>query len=105
MMMWGDGSGGWLWPIAGIAVVVGVVFVVIWAIQRAGGGPSDDAMTALRSRFARGEIGAAQFEEMRRVIASTDRRGGQDWIGLIGLLLIVGAVVIWAVGGPYGMGR
>ena len=66
MMTWGAGWAGWLWMLAGLALMVGVVLIVVWAVQRAGGGPEDDALTALRGRFARGEIDAAQFEEMRR---------------------------------------
>lgn len=105
MMTWGAGWAGWLWMLAGLALVVGVVLVVVWAIQRAGGGPEDDAMTALRSRFARGDVDAAQFEEMRRVLGSTERPRGRDRVGLIGLLLIIGAAVAWIVtgaSGPFG---
>jgi plastocyanin len=78
--------------------MVGVVLVVVWAVQRAGGGPEDDAMTALRARFARGEIDAAQFEEMRRILGSAERPRSRDQVGLIGLLLIVGAFVAWILG-------
>ena len=108
MMTWGGGWNGWLWMLAGLSVVVGVVLVVVWAVGRAGGGPEDDAMTTLRSRFARGEIDAAAFEEMRRVLGSTERPRGRDRIGLIGLLLIVGALVAWIVAsaiGPAGWNR
>jgi len=101
MMTWGAGSNGWLWMLAGLSFVVGVVLVV-WAIQRAGGGPEDDAMTALRARFARGEIDAAQFEEMRRVLGSIERPRGRDQVGLLGLVLIVGALVAWIVAGASG---
>lgn len=103
MMTWGAGSAGWLWMLAGLALVVGVVLVVVWAIQRAGGGPEDDAMSALRARFARGEIDATQFEEMRRVLGSTERPRGRDRVGLIGLLLIIGAAVAWIVMGASGL--
>ncbi len=98
MMTWGLGSVGWLWMLAGLAFMVGVVLVVVWAVQRAGGMPDDDAMTALRTRFARGEIDAAQFEEMRRVLGSTARLRGRDRVGLIGLLLVVGALLVWILG-------
>jgi len=102
MMTWGAGWAAWLWMLAGLALVVGVVLVVVWAIQRAGGGPQDDAMTALRGRFARGEIDAAQLEEMRRVFGSTERLAGRDRVGLIGLLLIVGALVAWMLASAIG---
>jgi plastocyanin len=102
MMTWGAGWAGSVWMLAGLSFVVGVVLVVIWVIQRAGGGPEDDAMTALRARFARGEVDAAQFEEMRRVLGSTERPRGRDQVGLLGLVLIVGALVAWIVAGASG---
>lgn len=102
MMTWGAGTVGWLWMLAGLAFMVGVILIVIWAIQRAGGGREDDAMTALRARFARGEIDAAQFEEMRRVLGPTERPRGRDGVGLIGLLLIVGAILVWIVASATG---
>jgi len=102
MMSWGAGSAGWLWMLAGLAFMVGVVLVIVWLAQRAGGGTDDAALTALRARFARGEIDAAQFEEMRRVLGSTERPGGRDRVGLIGLVLILGAVVVWIVASAIG---
>lgn len=102
MMTYGAGWLGWLGLLAGLAFVGGVVLVVVWAIQRAGGGREDEAMTTLRARFARGEIDGAQFEEMRRIMGSTERAGGRDRIGLIGLLLIVGALVAWIVSSAAG---
>jgi plastocyanin len=104
MMTWGAGSAGWVWMLAGLALVIGIVLVIVWALQRTGGGAEDDALTALRGRFARGEIDAGQFEEMRRVLGSTERQRGGDRVGLIGLLLIVGAVVVWIVAGATGLG-
>lgn len=96
MMTWGLGSLGWLWMLGGLALMVGVLLVVIWAIQRAGVA-DDDAMAALRTRFARGEIDATQFEESRRILASSARPRGNSRIGMIGLLLVVGALVAWIV--------
>ena len=102
MMTWGAGGAGWLWMSAGLALVVGVVLIVVWAIQRAGGGAEDDTLAALRVRFARGEIDAAQFDEMRRVLGSAERPRGRDRVGLIGLLLIVGALLAWIVASASG---
>jgi len=102
MMNWGAGGPVWLWMLAGLAFMVGVVLIVIWAVQRAGGGSEDDAMTALRGRFARGEIDAGQFEEMRQILGTTERPSGRDRVGLIGLLLIVGALVAWIVASAIG---
>lgn len=96
-MNFGTSSIGWFGPLAWVALIVGVVLVVAWVVQRTDAGRDDDAMTALRGRFARGEIDATQFEEMRRVLGSTERPHGRDRLGLIGLLLIVGAVVVWIV--------
>src|SRR3990170_2558018 len=104
MMTWGAGAAGPLWMLAGLAFVVGIVMIVAWAIQRAGGAPEDDAVATLRARFARGEIDAAQFEEMRRVLGSTVRPRDRDRVGLIGLLLILGALVAWILGGLAGGG-
>ena len=102
MMTWGAGGAGWLWMLAGFAFVLGVVLIVVWAVQRAGGGSEDDAMTALRARFARGEIDTGQFEEMRRVLGSFERPRGRDGVGLIGLVIIVGALVAWIVASAIG---
>lgn len=102
MMTWGAGWAGWLWMLAGLGFIVGVVLVVVWAVGRAGGGSDDEALAVLRARFARGEIDAAQFEETRRVLGSTSRPRERDRIGLRGLLLIVGALVVWIVASPAG---
>ena len=99
MMTWGAGGTGWTWMLAGLGLVVVMVLVVVWAIRRAGGEPKDDALSALHTRFARGEIDAAQFEEMRRVLGSTEQPQARDRVGLIGLLLIVGALVAWIIVG------
>jgi len=52
--------------IVAIAVLVGAV--IIWALRHLVGPPPehDTAMRILRERFARGEITADEFEEMRR---------------------------------------
>jgi len=84
--------------LGGLAFLVGFVFIVIWAVQRAGGGPDDESLRTLRTRFARGEIDAAAFEEMRRVLGSAEHSRARDRVGLIGLLLLVGALLAWIVG-------
>ena len=84
--------------LGGLAFLVGVVFIVIWAVQRAGGGLDDESLRTLRTRFARGEIDAAAFEEMQRVLGSTERSRARDRVGLLGLLLLVGALLAWIVG-------
>ena len=53
----------WLWMLAGVLFVVGIVLIVVWAIGGAVGRPGEDeAIALLRARFARGEIDAAAFE-------------------------------------------
>lgn len=102
MMTWGAGWAGWLWMLAGLGFVVGVVLVVVWAVQRAAGGSDDDVLAALRARFARGEIDAGQFEEMRRLLGATERPRERDRVGLVGLVLIVAALVAWIVASAVG---
>lgn len=67
MMTFGSGSfGDWIMILVPIALVVGVVLIALWAVRLLGGGAENDAVRQLRARFARGEIEAPQFEEMRR---------------------------------------
>lgn len=105
MMAWASGSAGWLWMLAGLAFMIGVILIVVWAVQRAGDGAEDEALRVLRGRLARGEIDSAQFEEMRRVLGADEAPRGRDRVGLIGLLLIGAAVLAWiagSAGGPVG---
>lgn len=102
MMMWGFGWTDWLWMLAGLALIVGAVLIVVWAVQRAGGGAEDEPARILRARFARGEIDAAQFEEMRRVLGPTERPGARDRVGLIGLILVVSAFLAWIIASALG---
>lgn len=102
MTLFGGGSAGWLWALAALALVVGAILLVVWAVQRAGGGPEDEPSEILRVRFARGEIDATQYEELRRVLTPTPRRPVPDRIGLIGLLLVLAAVVAWLAGAAVG---
>lgn len=98
MMISGMSWVGALWMVAGVLFVLGVILVVIWAIQRGGGSGGDDGMRILRERLARGEIDIAQFEERRRVMTSGGQGGSSNRVGWIGLLLIVVAVIAWIVG-------
>lgn len=91
MMTLGTGSLGWLGLLTGLAFA-GVVLVVVWAVHAAGRGVEDEPLRELSIRFARGEIDAAQFEEMRRVLGAPERPRTGARLGLIGLLLIVGAL-------------
>ncbi len=102
MMTWGSGGVAWWAMLAGLAFMMGVVLIVVWAIGRVGGGPEDEALRALHSRFARGEIDAGQFDEMRRVLRSSEAPPGRDRVGLIGHLLFVGAIIAWIVAAAIG---
>ena len=66
-MPWGMGTGfGW-WLLLLLLVLAAVVVaaLALWA-QSAGGGDTDDAMEALRTRYARGDIDDDEFEHRRR---------------------------------------
>lgn len=93
MMTFGGGWFGWLGPLIMLGLLVGIVLVVTWAVQ-AGGRREDDALAALRARFARGEIDAEQFEAMRRTLGADDGRRPATNLGIIGLVLIVAAIVL-----------
>ena len=85
MYPWGPGMMGYgygydanpWWGIAILAfwavVIAGVVLLVVWLVRQSRGRPApaggdDRALTILRERFARGEIDAAQFEQIRRTL-------------------------------------
>jgi putative membrane protein len=70
MMDGWDGTS-WVWGIAMMVVMVGVVALVVWAIVRAGSGPREhrpDALEILEERFARAEIDQEEFERRRQVL-------------------------------------
>ncbi len=67
---------GWGWHLLGgvvcIAVIVGIVWLVVWAARSAGRGarPPEardrSALDILRERYARGEIDDEEFERRKR---------------------------------------
>lgn len=68
-MMWGLGMGlGWIWMLIFWALVIGGI---VWAATQLSPGsrdPSDPAGSARRTldeRFARGDIDAAEYRELR----------------------------------------
>ncbi len=65
---WGMDGGGWIWMILGVVLVVALIW--FFATGRPGRDrpPTDDAAATLRSRFARGEITAEEYEQARRVL-------------------------------------
>ena len=73
-MMWGSHGfmGGFMW-IFWIAVLVGLFFVVKWAVQqnRSGESSSDsNALEVLKKRYARGEIDRQEFEQKKKDLLS-----------------------------------
>jgi Short C-terminal domain len=83
----GFGFGGWLMMFGGVALVVGLVLLIAWAVGRAGGTSattpsfpgqgftpaagtpsSPDAMEILRLRLARGEISAEEFAATKQAL-------------------------------------
>ncbi len=76
---WGGGYGGWgfglLHTAMSVAVVVAVVFLVIWAVRSvSGGGPHGPHMRrsagldVLEERYARGEIGRDEYLQKKKDI-------------------------------------
>lgn len=64
------GSAGWIWMVIWIAALL----VMVWLIVRPTDGDqsTDDALSILRARFARGEISETEFERARTLLR-TDR--------------------------------
>ncbi len=54
-----------------ILLLVGIVLLVVWAVQRMGGGglsSEESALDILKRRYARGEISKEEYEEKKRDI-------------------------------------
>ena len=72
---WDMGLAGWLWVIGGLAFVIGLVVLIVWAVTNVGRRADDSIRPAektpldiLRERYARGEITADEFAEARRIL-------------------------------------
>ena len=106
-MTFGAGSFGWLSFLIWLVLIAGVVLIVVWIVGAAGHNTDDEPLRELRNRFARGEIDATQFEETRRVLGASARPRAGGALGLLGLLLVVGALLaglLLSWFGPYGWG-
>lgn len=61
------GGGMFLWPI----LLIGLIVVLVLGLgDHAETGDTDQAMTVLRERYARGELSEEEFEERRRRLRS-----------------------------------
>ena len=64
--------GGWIGLIFNLAIIIGIVIVVVWAVKRFTGGAVNGNQTSgsqspreiLQARYARGEINRDQFQQM-----------------------------------------
>lgn len=65
---WGMGAEGWIWMILGIVTVVAILWFIGIVLPGRERSPVEDAGAVLRSRFARGEISAEEYEQARRVL-------------------------------------
>jgi putative membrane protein len=70
--MTGDGMGVWMLfsLVFWILVIVGIVLLVVWVVQKAlgggAGGTEGSALEILKKRYASGEISKEEFEEKKR---------------------------------------
>jgi len=69
-MGWGMGWWGWfLWP--ALLLLGGVAaYALLSSAGGSGDSPSDDALSALRERYARGDIDDEEFERRRQTLQS-----------------------------------
>lgn len=72
---WAMGLGGSLWML--LALAVGIVIVVAFASLVTSTAPgrqrstTEDTLQILKARFARGEMSEAEFEQARRLLATS----------------------------------
>lgn len=63
---WDMALGGWLWMIAGLVLVVVLVWALVSAVSTRDRPAVEDAAQILKARFARGEISEPEYEQARR---------------------------------------
>ena len=76
MMHYGWDYGNGLWMFVGLALMIGLIVLVVWAVMRLSGPshpPTRDGYRPtpneiLRERFARGEITEQEFEQAKKVL-------------------------------------
>ena len=62
----GGGIGMVLMMIVWIAVLVGIVWFIIWALQRSGSIGQGNALETLKNRYAKGELSKKEYEHMKK---------------------------------------
>ena len=65
---WGMDGGGWIWMILAVVLVVALIWLFGVVRPERDRSATEDAAATLRSRFARGEITAEEYEQARRVL-------------------------------------
>ena len=72
-MGFGSGSGMYFGMFFWILILIGIVALVVWAVQRSGGqtvvAPNETALDILKKRYAKGEIDKEEFEERKRLVS------------------------------------
>lgn len=68
MMGWGGWLSASIMMLVGLAILVGFIAVIVRLAMGRGSAarPQENAMEILRARFAKGEIGKEEFEQMKR---------------------------------------
>ncbi len=77
-MMGGFFGGGFIWMIFffifGVAVIVGVIFLIVWLVRKTSGSQPDsitdnkNSLEILKQRYARGDITKKEFENIKKDI-------------------------------------
>jgi len=69
----GSGYGMFFGMIFWVLILIGIIALVIWAIQRSGGAgvapQQESALDILKKRYARGEIDKEEFEEKKKLVS------------------------------------
>jgi len=69
----GTGYGMYFGMIFWVLILIGIIALVIWAIQKSGGAnvvtQNESALDILKKRYAKGEIGKEEFEEKKNLIS------------------------------------
>jgi uncharacterized membrane protein len=68
---WAMGLGGSLWMVLVLVAGVAIVVALVWAVSAAGGrrgSTTEDAAQILKTRFARGDLTQAEYEQARRLL-------------------------------------